>query len=395
MPWCLGIVLLMQAPAAGQCPYRNVCAGNRLQETKTMSSVQLHVKPRKEHVEEEEPLPGDTNNSIPALHVAEVSSPVATLLLKFKQVSMLLRDHMLLRLQQWHEFETNMGQQSSVAVKVVLAEAVVGILTILILTFAVLNCVQAGSGHSAQSDYPRSGQGRGFSDGSQIGSALTLTTPGGRFAAQNDHLGSGRGRGWDERTPALLSVSTLTAPNRLTHNDLTPQQPQTIDAVGRLSTKGQGPEGAEEYPEPCSHICLELVVPAGCNCVVKVPTATLSQGPFRITNVYDKTVLYVKPLALNARSSAVLGRRDAELRLQDGFELRHVDGKIAAQCRPSLTQPSECDLLRATGDHFAKLTGTEEKAYTLTTCTGLELFFRETSKKKKGLKKNSRPRTLQ
>jgi len=412
----------MQTPAAGQFLPRDVCGGYPLHETKTVSSVQLHVKSRREHVEEEEPLPDDVSSSTPTLDVFEKTSPVATLLsnvtprgkdlsnitlvappgkdssskhiasaslhpeavaqggqsypgqapsvgraleyaadvrkagmdvvlpiatqkdtwllLKFKQVSMLLRDHILFRLQHWHKLETNMGQQRSAAGIIVLVGAGVGIIIILILMFAVLNCAQAGGRHSAQSDSARSGHGRGFRELSQKGSVSKLATP------------------------ALLSVSTPTQQSLLTPKDLSP-----------VSTKRQGLEGAGEYFELYSDLCRDLVVPDGCDCVVKVPKATLSQGPFRITDPNDNIVLYVEPCALNARPSIVPGSTDAELRLQHGLDLRHEDGTIAAQCRPSLTQAGECEVLRATGDHFAKITGTEEKAYTLMTCTGLKLYF--------------------
>jgi len=420
MIWCLGIALLMQTPAAEHTPHRNVCGGKELRGAKTTSFVQINSQLKKEHVEEEEPLPENVDDSTPILVVAKVTSPAATLhtkvvppnedlsnrtmveppgkdssskpsdsvslhpevvprgqayqgqapsdgraleyaadvrkadkdvvlaartqhgtnfLLEFKRISMLLRDHMILRLRQWHEFAANMGQQRSAAVTAALVGA--GVL-ILILTFAVLSYAQTGGRRSALSDYRRSGQSRGFSERNQRG-----------------------------------TVSKLSTARLQTKQDATPRPPQTTDVVGLSQplTMGQGPEGTEEQLDPDSYFCPDLVVPPGCEVILKVPTTTLSQGPFDITDVHDNAVLHVEPRALNFRPSIVRGGRDAEQRQQHRLVLTTESGEIMAQCGPSLTQAGECDLLRAAGDQFAKIISTEEKAYTLTTRTGLKLFF--------------------
>jgi len=400
MPWCLGIALLIQSSAAGHFPRRGACSGNDLQGDKMMSLVQINSQVSKEHVEEEEPLPNDTGNNIPTLDVAEVTSRVATpltkvappgedlssrilvtplgkdssskpsasaslhpeavprgqqsyqiqatsvgtkLLLKFKHVSMLLHDHVFLRLRQFHELAANMSQQRSGATMAVLVVA--GVL-ILVLTFAALSHAQAAGRRSARSDYPPSGHGRAFNERSQRGSIAKLTTAGLR-------------------------------PSK----DSTAQQPPTPDVVGlsrnvsRMSAMVQGPEGTEENPDPDSYFCPDLVVPPGCECILKVPTASLSRGSFTVTDVNDKTVLHVEPRSLNVRPSIVPGGRDAEQRQQHRLMLTTEYGTIMAQCGPSLTQAGECVLLRAAGDHFAKIACTEEKAYTLMTRTGLKFFF--------------------
>jgi len=260
-------------------------------------------------------------------------------LLEFKRLSKIMHDHMLLRLRQMHELVTNMGQQGSSGVMAALVGA--GVL-ILILTFAILSRAQAGGRRPARSDYPRSIQGRGYSEQTQRGSLSKLPTAG--------HL-----------------------PNK----ESAPQQLQATDVEGlsRMSTIKQGPESMEEHSDPDSYFCPDLVVPSGCECILKVPTATLSRGPFNVTDVSDNAVLHVESRVLNVRPSIVPGGRDAEQRQQHRLVLTTEDGTIMAQCGPSLTQARECVLLRAAGDHFAKITGTEEKAYTLTTRTGLKLFF--------------------
>jgi len=389
----------MQAPEVGHSRHNDFCDGSELQVVKTTSFVQINSQLRKAHVEEEEePLNDDIDNSTPALDVAEVTSPVAMLLtkvappgkdlssrtlvappgkdssskasvsaslhpeavprgqnsyqgqapsvgtkflLEFKRFRMLLRDHMILRLRQWHEFAANTGQQRSAAATVALVGAGV---VILIVTFAVLSRAQVGGDPSALSDYPRLGQGRGLSERSQKGTVSKLTT------------------------------AKLTTAGILTNKDLTPQSKDVV-GLSQMSTTGQGPEGTEENPDPDSYFCPDLVVPPGCEVILKVPITTLSQGPFDVTDINDSAVLHVEPRALNLRPSIVPGGRGAEPRQQYRLVLTREYGTIMAQCGPSLTEARECVLLRAAGDHFAKITGTEEKSYTLTTCTGSKLFF--------------------
>jgi len=416
IPWCLVTLLLMQAPKAGHTRHMDACGGKQIQRTKTtpLSFVQITSQLGKELLqEEEEPFASDTGNSTPTLDVAEVTSPVfrlltkvvppglrlssrilrvtpgkdstskppvsaslypgaapraqksyqgrassvgraleyaadvhkadknmgltamtrngTRLLLKFTQACMLLHDHMILRLRQWRELAATVDQRGSAAVLTVLMGAA---LLIILLTFAVWTHAQANGRRSTQNDYPRSGQGRSFREQSQKGSVSKPTTPG-----------------------------------LLTRKNLTPQRPQTTD-LGRLSTLGQGPEEVEEYLDPDSYFCADLVVPAGCECILKVPTASLSQGPFHVTDVHDNAVLHIEPSALNVGHWT-----DAEQRGQHRLVLTTEFGTIMAQCGPSLTQARECDLLRAEGDHFAKITCAEEKAYTLTARTGLKLFF--------------------
>jgi len=158
----------MQAPAAGHSPRRDVCGSRKSQGAKCTSLVQINLRPKKINLEDEEPLPSNRENSTPLLDVARVTSSVATLhtrvappgedlnsrtlvatpvkdsrgkpsvsaslhpeaaprgqqpyqgqtpsvgsklLLEFKQVSILLRNHMILRLRQWRELAENMGHQ--------------------------------------------------------------------------------------------------------------------------------------------------------------------------------------------------------------------------------------------------------------------------------------------
>jgi len=422
MPWCLGMVLLMQAfveaPAAltpcceselaGSCTpvvpgdedalYRDASGGKEMKGAKTMSFVQINSQLRKEHVEEEEEPPPDSNDEeIPNSNIAEVISPAgkhlknkvlsgegsskrgfvapagdnsnsrptasvsvhseavslgpahqrrassvgAKLLLELKWASGLLQNRTALRLRQWHELVVNAHQQSSALVTLLYVAA--GAI-ILIVTFVALSRGQAtGHRRPARSDFSRPGPSRGLNERSQRGTLSKLPTAG--LLPQRDSL------------PQAL-----------------PQRPPT-DSASQQSSMQRGGENAEELVDPDSYFCPDLVVPPGCECILKVPTASLSRGPFDVTDVNDNAVLHVEPRAINLRPSVTPGGKDAEQRQQHRLVLTTEYGTIMAQCGPSMTQARECVLLRAAGDHFAKITGTEEKAYTMTTRSGLKLFF--------------------
>jgi len=210
VPLCLGMALLIQAPTVAQYPNRDVCVGKELQ---GVSLVTIKWVVKNGHVEEDEPLPDNMNDSAPMLGVADETSHVATLptkvawpgedlssrslarpgkdsspkpsvpasphpeaaprgqqpyqrrapsvgtklLPEFKRVSMLLRGRIILRLQQWHELAANMGQQWSATVTAALVGA--GVL-ILVLTLAALSRAQVGGGCSPRSDPPLFGTAR-------------------------------------------------------------------------------------------------------------------------------------------------------------------------------------------------------------------------------------------
>jgi len=385
MPWSVGIAVFIQAPAAGHSPNNNVCDGKTSKgvTSKGVSLMMINSQVLKGQVDLQEPLPNNENNRTATLGVVQVTPPAGTLtkaalpgkdlssktfwvqpgkdlsskpstsallhpeaasqaqqpyqkqaplvgaklLPEFKRVGMLLHDHMTLRLRQWHELAANMGQQRSAAVAAALVGA--GVL-IFILTFFVWSRAQTGGGRSARSNHPCLGDVVAFAERSQS-----------------------------------VSVSRLTSASHLTHRDLS-----------RLLATGPEPEVTEEHPDPDCYFCPDLAASLECECILHVPTNALSEGPFDVTDDKDNVVLHVEPRALNFRLSIVPGGRGAEQRQQHRLVLTREHGTIIAQCGPSLTQARECILLRATGDHFAQITGPEEGTYTLTTCTGLKLFFR-------------------
>jgi len=255
----------------------------------------------------------------------------------------------VLRLRQLRELAGRVGRQRTGAVSAAVVASLVGVgVIILCLTLVAGSRWQSpnvnnlvGTRRIARGEYPGPPPSRG--DRSQRGSVPKLPTAG--LLPNRDSMPQ-------PAVPQLVSTE--------------------VAGVSRMSTTGHGREGLDDLPDPDAFFCPDLVVPPGCECILKVPTAALSRGPFDVTDVNDNAVLHIEPRVINVRPSIVPG--GTEQRQAHRLVLTTEYGTIMAQCGPSAA-PRECVLLRAAGDHYAKITGTEEKAYTMLTRTGLKLFF--------------------
>lgn len=118
------------------------------------------------------------------------------------------------------------------------------------------------------------------------------------------------------------------------------------------------------------YFCQDLVVPPGCECILKVPFRSLSKGPFEACDPNENPVLRVEPRPLHPAGSG--GEGLLKLVLTTEF------GVTVAQCMPSPARVAgkspereqrECVLVRASGDTFAmiKMEEDEQDRYTLTT----------------------------
>jgi len=135
--------------------------------------------------------------------------------------------------------------------------------------------------------------------------------------------------------------------------------------IGRNSMVFDDTLGLNPY-----HICRDLVVPPGCECVLKVPLRCLSHGPFEVCDPSDNTALRVEPRPLHQAGGGAEGLVKLDVTTEFGI--------IVAQCRPSPAriagqspeqEQRECVLSRASGDLFAVIKMEEEqhKRYMLTT----------------------------
>jgi len=125
--------------------------------------------------------------------------------------------------------------------------------------------------------------------------------------------------------------------------------------------------------------CQELVVPPGFECILLLPSRSLGQGPFNVTDTSGITVLSVEPRPDPVGSTASLGGQvlHASPELQR-FVLKTKYGDLLAQCGrvPGRTDVKEFHLLRAGGDYFGKLTSSEgSNQHVLATKTGIKLNF--------------------
>jgi hypothetical protein len=127
------------------------------------------------------------------------------------------------------------------------------------------------------------------------------------------------------------------------------------------------------------YFCRDLIVPDGCECILKVPVRCLSKGPFEVRDLNEGSeVLKVEPRALHQRGRGAKGHFKLVLTTEFGV--------IVAQCMPSADQSwqskqRECVLVRASGDIFAVVAigeGMEEQdrdRYTLTTKLNGRLYM--------------------
>uniref|UniRef100_A0A7S2FBY2 Tubby C-terminal domain-containing protein n=1 Tax=Alexandrium andersonii TaxID=327968 RepID=A0A7S2FBY2_9DINO len=147
-------------------------------------------------------------------------------------------------------------------------------------------------------------------------------------------------------------------------------------------------------PDPDKCLCPDLVVPPNCECILLIPTATLGQEEFNITDTHGNTVLSVEPRPAPPRSSG--GPTSSPLSafsptgspLRSGAQagsrpqrlvLNSIYNDLLAQCGPApskRSEPPEFHLLRASGEYFAKLTCSESrKECMLVTKSGARLHF--------------------
>jgi len=173
-----------------------------------------------------------------------------------------------------------------------------------------------------------------------------------------------------------------------------PPSPRLLPGDGRLSAVPSTTHTARSGPTHSSlmvsdaidsdpYFCRDLVVPVGCECVLKVPLRCLSKGPIQVTDLNEGSeVLRIEPHALQHVGGGSEGR--VKLVLTTEFSV------IVGQCMPSPSRIAgqsreekqrECALVRASGDIFAVITkeeGMEEderQRYTLTTKLHGRLYF--------------------
>lgn len=165
-------------------------------------------------------------------------------------------------------------------------------------------------------------------------------------------------------------------------------------------SRGRSPSSRSPSPSPervadsdrC--LCPDLVVPPNCECILLVPTRSLEQGPVSVTDTHGNAVLSIEPRPVAAAGSSRMacrpvaacgggdsspeaGSPQAGARSQR-LVLKTIYGDLLAQCGPAPARPSppEFHLLRATGEHFAKLScNAGRDRCTLTTRAGSRLHF--------------------
>lgn len=136
---------------------------------------------------------------------------------------------------------------------------------------------------------------------------------------------------------------------------------------------------SDDTPGLNPFFCQDLVVPPGCECILKIPFRCLSKGPFEACDPNEKPVLRVEPHPLHQAGSGAEGLSKIVLTTEFGI--------IVAQCMPSPARVAgqspereqrECVLVRASGDMFAvmKMEQGLHERYTLTTKLGGQLHIR-------------------
>jgi len=127
---------------------------------------------------------------------------------------------------------------------------------------------------------------------------------------------------------------------------------------------------SDDTPGLNPYFCQDLIVPPGCECILKVPFRCLSKGPFDARDPNENPVLRIEPRPLHQAGSG--GEGLLKLVLTTEF------GVIVAQCMPSPArvegrsperEQRECVLIRSSGDAFAVIKREEEhnERYTMTT----------------------------
>jgi len=411
--WCMGIVLLMLAPAAatsfgeqvaaagctgmvsgtGQCPHGHACHGKGLKSSKTMGFVQINSKRSKEQVEDEESGPDSTENSTPTLDVAEATSSASTLLNKAVPPGGDLSSRSLVAPPgkdfsnkpsasvSFHPKVVSRGQRKyqeqalSVGAKLPLEFKRAGMLLCdhMVRRLWQWYALAANMGRQL-SPAVIALVAAGVIVLLVALAVLSHVRSGTERSAKSDNPRSGRGRGSSEQgTRRSTPVNGDSPTSRQdSHRDM------------------------EEEHDTESHFCPGLIVPAGQSLTLLVPTASLSQGPFDIIaekkpqkpeqkqkmqqpqQPQQTVVVHVEPRAHNVQPSIVPGGRDAEQTQQHRLVFTTEEGHMLAQCGPS-PQARECWMLQATDDYFANITGPEENVCTLTTRTNLTLSFIRTS----------------
>jgi len=152
------------------------------------------------------------------------------------------------------------------------------------------------------------------------------------------------------------------------------------------SSIGDTPKAAgaesDDKAERDSYFCSELVVPPGSECILKVHARPLSFGPFDVTDINDNAVLHVEPRSVNIPAAGMGPASSISLGAPDTVPCQRLVltteyGTVMAQCGPSLGRGKrECVLLRAGGDHYARINKAEDQgAFVMSTLSGLRLVF--------------------
>lgn len=157
--------------------------------------------------------------------------------------------------------------------------------------------------------------------------------------------------------------------------------PRPRESLAGDTEKAAGAESADKV-ERDSYFCSELVVPPGSECILKVHARPLSLGPFDVTDVNDNAVLHVEPRSVNIPSAGLGPASSISLGVQDTVPAQRLVltteyGTVMAQCGPSLGRGKrECVLLRAGGDHYARIAKAEDQgAFVMSCLSGLRLVF--------------------
>jgi len=109
-------------------------------------------------------------------------------------------------------------------------------------------------------------------------------------------------------------------------------------------------------------LCPDFVVPASCECNLRVPAKAVKGSSFDVTELDGQKVMQINFQKQGGQQLIVLTSKS---------------GDVLAQCGPAPDTPGEFHLLRAHGEYFGKLVqGNSRDEYSVRTPSGAELTFR-------------------
>jgi len=162
------------------------------------------------------------------------------------------------------------------------------------------------------------------------------------------------------------SVQPSKIPRDVSEQSLVPTESYDITTFARSSqsAKVNDPMPVQRSKlDTRTCLCPSLLVPPGCECVLRVPRRTGGEKSFDITELSGDALIRIAFQKQGGQQWILLATA--------GY------GEVLAQCGPAPGIPGEFHLLRAHGEYFARLAPSSARgAYSVWTASGAQVTFR-------------------